>query len=366
MPKHQRDAKPRPGHPYRRQNSAPELAPRSRIRADVDDRNIIQGGTGLRSQRLKDLIPPPARHRGRNQRDLNFPSDYGAKSSVARGPMPAAISQDLNERTRNDPSSSSSTTARSVRSLADEDKTELQKNDASRNHILADSRIRTILDDVRSERQRQGGQLTGPQSNSLHGFITALTGPAAGASLQALEKAFTDAARDPLHSNAILKPVYDTIANGTENIRYGDSRTNSDLSNSVDYEVVDKRLSTRSVKVRDAVIELARNKLIEKARMFDSLGQVREKGTNLDVTSSTSSSSGLTGTGVRAQIDPFEAPVAESRFQRRASFSDLSTPPLDRQAHSETYEAPYRDWHHPTRPAARTKQAETDATMRPQ
>jgi len=362
MPKGERTRRDWSDHPYRRQNSAPELRPR--IRGDVDPRNIIQGGTGLRSQHLRDLTPRPARYRGRNDSELNFPSGYGERSAVPRGAMPPAVSQRLNERTLNEPSSSSSI-ARSVRSLTEEGKTELQANNASRNHILADSRIRVILDKVRTARSGQRDGLTIEQRTAVCRFIEAMTEESGEQRFDELEKAYDEADKQLLHANANLKTVYDSIANGVGNIRYGDARTNGDVSNAADYDVMDNRLTARSDRVRNAVLELSRNGLIGHGDAFDSLGVPREKGTNLDVTSSATSSSGLSTTGVRARIDPFEAPVSDERFQRRHSFTASGPPPLDLLSGSETYQAPYQDWHHTSRSTERKKQAENETQLRP-
>ena len=268
---------------------------------------------------------------GRNKRDFIYPSEIGPRSANARGTMGAEVTSDLAASIPRD--SLASSVARGVRPLRAGGRTELKARNVSRNHILADSRIRIMLETVYA----RPGPLTAPQQAAVEELFHSLAGSEVGADLH---DRFIDA-RDR-RSRAGLDEVVNEACEGRENLRFGLADINTAVSNEFDPIVIDGRLDERSARIRDAVLDLSRTRLIEHGSAFDALAVTKDRATHEDVTSTALRSSTLArDTGSRTVIDPFARPFNESRLARRQSI-DLGRP----SEAAASARAPAREWHH--------------------
>jgi hypothetical protein len=278
---------------------------------------------------------------GRSFRDTRrffYPSSVGKRPVEKRKAMGADVTNDLVARGPKDPFTPS--IARSVAPLTEGGKATLKEHKASRNHILADSRIRVILESIASGDKANDVQANCPKRRDLERFFVVLNGPKRGRDL------FNRYMASMNHGLEVRAGIIHEAALGRENLRFGHADINTVVSNEFDPVVVDGRLDPRSMEIRDAVIALGANGLVDSRTVLDALEVTQDKFTHQDVTSSVLESRSINErTGSRTVIDPFAGPANPVRMKRARSidFGQL----LDRPAVMENA----REFHYTSRPA---------------
>jgi hypothetical protein len=282
---------------------------------------------------------------GRDTENIVYTAGPGERAAHGRSSMGDRVTRDMLEHSLAGPASPFAMRIQPMKG----GRTQLKAQNVSRNHILADSRIRIMLLRARAvlnQRDRDRGASSSSSSASaspartsqeeaVAKFLKALAGEAVG---EDLYNRF-EASRGNPKRIARFNAVIDKACVGVLNLRFGEARTNGQISNLFDPVVIDGRLSPETARIANAVRRLAREGLIPFDVHLDALAVAKDRATFQDVTSSAFAADGSVATRIAA-IDYFRGSSALAGPRRRSSFS-TAAPARERRGYKE----PAREFH---------------------
>lgn len=176
----------------------------------------------------------------------------------------------------------------SLESADDSPSFQLKGAGLARCHILADSRVAVIVPQVVGRVAASGtGDLVAPPE-AVASFIAAMTGPGPGRDLAASH--FVNAvnqARQGKASSFSARVVINALSLGQNNLYFGDATRNGDVSNGFDMLFDEQgRPEARAIAIRDAVIVLAQQRLLDFHMALNAITPTRDRRTGLAMTSS--------------------------------------------------------------------------------
>lgn len=317
----------------------PKKRPRDEDKDDSGDDGSASSppaftGMTLRSGKVSVFqIAKRRRGFGRDTENIVYPVGPGERAAHGRSSMSDKVTRGILEHSRAGPASPFVMRSQPLKG----GRTQLKAQGVSRNHILADSRIRIMLLRARgvlnrwdrgrgassssSSSSASASRARTSQEEAVAKFLKALVGEAAGEDLYNRFEASGPGNRNRI---ARFNAVMDEASVGVLNLRLGDARTNTQISNLFDPVVINGRPSRATVRIANAVRRLAAEGLIPHDVHLDALAVAKDRATFQDVTSSAFAADGSVATRIPA-IDNFRGSSALDGPRRSNSFSTAAT-----------------------------------------